>query len=127
MKIMTVLALAGGFIAGPVIAAGNVSASPSSCDGPDCVPFVTRNVAQGAPCISGTQYDFGLGSSAGSTFVCTWTGKWVPTKPLIGVRLLGAPCYGNKGAAQSPDGIPMSCTGQSWDQDYSDIFYRNVI
>jgi hypothetical protein len=123
MKLATVLALAGGFIAAPVIAAGNASGSPSSCDGADCVPFVAHNVAQGTPCISGVGYVFGLDSSSSNTFVCTIAGNWIRTKPLIGVRLLGAPCYGNKGAAQSPDGVPMACVGQGWNQDYNDIYY----
>jgi hypothetical protein len=126
MKLTTVLALAGGLIAAPVIAAGHALGSPSWCDGPNCVPGVSHNVAQGAPCISGTRYDFGLDSSSRSTFVCTLTGKWVPTKPLIGVRTLGAPCYGNRGAAQSPDGIPMSCIGQGWNQDYDEIYYSKA-
>src|ERR1700682_3179970 len=123
MKLATVLALAGGFIAAPVIAAGNASGSPSWCDGPDCVPGVVHNVAQGAPCISATRYVFGLDSSSSSTLVCPLQGKWGRTKPLIGVRPLGAPCYGNGGAAQSPDGIPMACIGPGWNQDYSDVFY----
>jgi hypothetical protein len=126
MKLTTVLALAGGFIAAPVIAAGNASGSPSSCDGPDCVPGVVHNAAQGAPCISATRYDFGLDSSSSSTFVCSLTGKWVRTKPLIGVRLSSEPCYGNGGAAQSPDGIPMTCIGLAWAPNFNDIFYTKT-
>jgi hypothetical protein len=116
-----VLALAGGFVAAPLAAAGSVSALPPSwCDGVDCVPGVVRNASPGAPCITGTRYSFGLDSS-GNTYVCSQGNVWVSTRPLIGVRPQGAPCYGNGGSAQSPDGIPMFCKGASWLADYSDI------
>ncbi|MCW2689231.1 MAG: hypothetical protein JWR37_4121 [Mycobacterium sp.] len=125
MKLTAVLALAGGFIAAPVIAAGNASGSPSWCDGAGCVPWVARDAVQGAPCISRTRNAFGLDSS-GRTFDCAMTGKWVPTKPLIGVRPQGAPCFGSGGSAQTGDGIPMTCIGQGWTPDYSDIYYAKT-
>src|ERR1700745_398591 len=122
MKLMTVLALAGGFIAAPLIAAGNASALPPAyCDGAGCVPGVVHSAARGAPCIAGTRYAFGLDSS-GNTLICTQGNLWVLTRPLVGVRPLGAPCDASTGSAQSPDGIPMFCIDGGWVADYSDIF-----
>lgn len=66
MKLIAVLALACGFIAAPMTAAANASGSPP-CDSPNCVPYVDRDVAQGAPCVFSTRYVFGLDSS-GSTW-----------------------------------------------------------
>ena len=129
MKLVTVLALAGGFIAAPLIAAGNASADPppASCDGAGCVPGVPHDASLGAPCIGGTRYAFGLDAS-GKTYICSSRNQWVSTKPLVGVRPLGAPCTANdKGSAQSPDGIPLGCTGTSWIGDYNDIFYSKTI
>jgi hypothetical protein len=121
MKLMTVLALAGGFVAAPLIAAGTASALPPSwCDGAGCVPGVVHNASRGAQCVAATRYSFGLDSS-GNTLVCTQGHVWILTRPLVGVRPLGAPCDGSTGSAQSPDGIPMSCKNAGWVADYSDI------
>ena len=127
MILTAVLALACGFVAAPVMAAGNASGDPSSCDGAGCVPYVAHDVAQGAPCSVRTRYDFGLDSSSGSTLLCAAVGKWTQSRPLVGVRPLGAPCYGSAGAAQSPDGIPMACDGQGWNANYTEIFNTPAI
>lgn len=130
MKLVTVLAAAGGLIAAPLIAAGAASGLPpsNSCDGADCVPGVPHNAALGAPCVGAPRYSFGLDAS-GKTFMCSSRNQWVPTKPLQGVRPLGAPCNGDvdKGSAQSPDGLPMTCQGLGWNQDYTDFFYSKTI
>jgi hypothetical protein len=127
MRLRAVLALACGFIAAPVVAAGHASADPASCDGAGCVPYVAHNVTQGAECSVRTRYDFGVDSS-GATFLCDSDNKWAASKQLIGVRTLGAPCDGSGGAAQSPDGIPMTCPGQGqgWLADYSVIYSTNT-
>lgn len=125
MKLTVVLALACGFIAAPLIAVGTASGSPT-CDNADCVPFVARNVAPGAPCVSSTAYVFGLDASSGRTLVCAQVGLWVPARPLIGVRTLGAPCDGNPGLAQAPDGLPMACNGTGWVGDYTEIFFPKL-
>ncbi len=122
MKPMTVLALTCGFIAAPVIAAGTASGSPSSCDGAGCVPHVAQNVREGTPCVYRTRYDYGVDPSTGNTLLCAAVGKWTPARPLVGVRPLAAPCDGSNGAAQSPDGIPMTCNGTGWVADYTEIF-----
>jgi hypothetical protein len=127
MKVMAVLAVGCGLIAAPLLGAGDASATPSSCDGADCVPNVARGVSQGAECDARTRYDFGLDSASGATLVCSATGKWTPTRPLVGVRPEGAPCYGSSGSAQSPDGIPMACDGAGWNQNYTDIFYASPV
>jgi hypothetical protein len=122
---MAVLALAGGLVAAPLIAPGHASGLPSSCDGADCVPGVPRDAALGAHCDGATRYDFGL-DAAGATYVCTMTNQWVKTKPLIGVRPLSAPCDGDPGSAQSPDGLPMSCRDGGWRTDFDAIFYAKT-
>jgi hypothetical protein len=126
MRLMAVLALASGFVAAPLIAAGSASGLPPSwCDGAECVPGVPRDAALGAHCNGATRYDFGL-DPAGNTYICTMTNQWVQTKPLIGVRPLSAPCNGDTGAAQSPDGLPMSCRDGGWRTDFDAIFYSKT-
>jgi hypothetical protein len=125
MRLVTVLALAGGFAAAPVITAGHGWAWPaSSCDGVECVPGVVHNASLGAPCTSGDRFVFGV--DATSTYVCSLKGQWVPSKPLIGVRPFGGPCDGNPNAAQSPDGIPMACNGTGWVYNFNDIYYAKT-
>jgi hypothetical protein len=126
MRLVAVLALAGGLAAAPLIAAGNASGlPPSSCDGAGCVPGVPRDAALGAHCDGATRYDFGL-DAGGTTYICTMTNQWVKTKPLVGVRPLSAPCDGDPGSAQSPDGLPMSCRDGGWRTDFEAIFYAKT-
>jgi len=125
MKLVTVLALAGGIAAAPLITAGNATADPiSSCDGVGCVPGVVHNASLGAPCISGDRYVYGV--DANNTYICSLKGQWVPSKPLIGVRPLAGPCDGSPVAAQSPDGIPMACNGTGWAYNFNEIYYSKT-
>jgi hypothetical protein len=123
-----VLAVAGGFAAAPANADpdDDVSMPPSSCDGAGCVPSVQHNAAPGAHCLPNTRWDFGMDPASTKTFVCAMWNEWVQTKPLVGVRPEGAPCSGNPGVAQSPEGIPLSCDGQGWRQDYNDIYFKKT-
>ncbi|HZQ33283.1 MAG TPA: hypothetical protein VFB19_16300 [Mycobacterium sp.] len=127
MKLVTVLALAGGLAAAPLIAAGAAAALPvATCDGAGCVPGVPHNASLGAPCIGGTRYVFGLDAS-GNTYICDALNQWVQSKPLIGVRTMSAPCDNDKGMMQSPDGLPMSCKNGGWMEDFDTIFYSKAI
>jgi hypothetical protein len=125
MKLVVVLAMACGFIAAPTVAAGYASAAP--CDGAACVPYVAHDVAYGGSCAPRTRYVFGLDPTSTHTFTCSSRQQWVPSKPLIGVRDLGAPCSGSDSSAQSPDGIPLACNGQGWAEDYGDIFNSKTV
>jgi hypothetical protein len=124
MKFISVPVAACGLIAAAFVPAGNASGSP--CDGPDCVPNVTRNVVQSAPCVLRTQYRFGMDAYGNTLFCVSETyaggtqerGEWAASTALIGVRDPGAPCYGNGGAAQSLDGTPMICLNQIWAAHY---------
>lgn len=123
MKLVAVLALAGGFVAAPVLTPATSSAVP--CDGADCVPYVNRNAAAGAWCAqTGTRYLFGL-DAGGNTLICNNRNEWVQSQPLIGMRTLRSACDANteKGMAQSPDGLPMSCKDGGWSMDYSAVYY----
>ena len=124
MKLMAVLALACGFTAAPLMAAGPASGLPPSfCDGADCVPYVDRDVAAGSSCHFQSRYPFGL-DAEGGTLICNAMNEWVPTAPLIGVRFDRAPCDGSKpGMAQGPDGIPLSCDGLAWSTDFDQLYY----
>lgn len=128
MKLGTVLALAGGLAAAPLIAAGTAAADPppSTCDGAGCVPGVAHNAALGGPCVGGTRYVFGMDSS-GKTYICSALNQWVQSKPLIGVRTMSAPCGDDKNMMQSPDGLPMSCKSGGWMEDFDTIFYSKAI
>jgi len=123
MKILAAAALACGSLAAPLVIAANVSASPGYCDGADCVPYLTRGVVAGADCNQNTRYNWGLDAS-GNTMACGSRGMWISAPPLVGVRTLRLPCGDQTGVAQSPDGVPLSCTGGAWSADYSWTFYR---
>jgi hypothetical protein len=104
-----------GLIATAITPAKNASASPRN--GPACVPNVARNAAVGAPCVPHKLYDFGS-DSYGHTLICVNSGAWAQSMPLMGVRNMGDPCNGVEGTAQSPDGIPMTCSGAwAWGPD----------
>jgi hypothetical protein len=123
MKLMAAVALASGFVAAPLIVAPNASALPGTCDGAECVPYVDRTAVQGETCVQNTRYNFGM-DSAGNTLACNSKSMWVPSPPLIGMRTLRSVCGEEKGVAQSPDGVPLSCIDGAWTADYSVIFYR---
>ena len=122
LKLMAVIALAGGLVAAPVMTTGTASAAP--CDSADCVPYVAHGVTEGTACVlQGTRYAFGLDAS-GSTFICNLKNRWEAVPPLVGVRLVRSPCDANQqGMAQSPDGLPMSCKTGGWTPDFDAIFY----
>ena len=123
MKLMAVLALACGFTAAPLMAAGTASGVPATCDGAACVPFVDHNVVPSDPCNFQSRFPFGL-DAAGGTYVCTSLNEWLPAEPLIGVRPLRAPCDdAQPGRAQSPDGQPLICEQQAWSAYYDDLYY----
>jgi hypothetical protein len=123
MKLMAVLALACGFTAAPMMAAGTASGEPMTCDGVDCVPYVDRDVAAGAACHFQSRYPFGL-DAEGNTLMCNSMNEWKPSAPLIGVRTDRAPCGpGEQGMAQGPDGLPLSCDGMAWSTDFDNLYY----
>jgi hypothetical protein len=123
MKLMAAVALACGFVAAPMMSAGNASALPGTCDGADCVPYVERGAAAGDSCVQSTRYNFGL-DAAGNTLACSSISQWIPSPPLVGMRTLRSLCGEEKGVAQSPDGVPLSCIEGAWTADYSATFYR---
>jgi hypothetical protein len=117
MKLMAAVALSCGFIAAPMVSAASASAYPVSCDGAGCVPYVERGAALGDPCVQNTRYNFGLDAS-GATLACSANREWIASPPLVGVRTLRSLCGEDKGVAQSPDGVPLSCIGGAWTADY---------
>jgi hypothetical protein len=122
MKLMAAVALAGGFVAAPMVAAGFASASPGYCDGPACVPYVDHTAELGTHCNQSTRYNFGLDVS-GNTLACSSRSAWIASPPLVGVRTLRLPCGDATGVAQTPDGVPLACQGGAWSADYSVMFY----
>jgi hypothetical protein len=122
MKLMAAVALACGFVAVPMMSASNASAIPGWCDGVDCVPYVDRTAAEGEPCVQNTRYNFGLDAS-GNTLACSSRSYWIASPPLVGMRTLRSQCGEEKGVAQSPDGVPLSCIDGAWTADYSATFY----
>jgi hypothetical protein len=116
---MAAVALGCGLIAAPMVSAGGASADPvSSCDGAACVTYVERGAVLGGACVQNTRYNFGLDAS-GATLACSSKGQWIASPPLVGIRTLSSVCGEDKGVAQSPDGVPLSCIGGAWTADYS--------
>lgn len=105
-RLIALLVLACGMIAVLIPLAGKASAF---CDAADCVPNVTRNVIEGAPCVPRPEYDFGLDSNS-RTFVCGTTGVWLAAGRLVGLREVALPCYAMNESAQDPNGIPLICS-----------------
>ena len=122
MKLMAAVAIAGGFLAAPLVGAGIATATPTTCDGAGCVPYVNHDAALGGPCTQSTRYNFGMDPS-GNSLACNSKGQWVPFAPLIGVRTLRSPCGDTSAVAQSPDGVPLKCAGGAWSADYGVMFY----
>jgi hypothetical protein len=87
------------------------------------VPGMNYDASLNAPCDNYQVFTFGR-SRGGSTLVChyipnqwppVYTGFWVSSYPLQGVKDIGSPCPGPKFAAQAPDGRPMVCLAdQGW-------------
>jgi hypothetical protein len=123
MKLMAVLGLACGLAAAPLIAAGGAAATPGTCDGVDCVPYVDRNIVPTDPCQFQARSPFGL-DAKGATFACNASNEWVAVAPLIGVRTLRALCDEQvPGVAQTPNGQPLTCKGQAWSTYYDVLYY----
>ncbi len=123
MKILAAVALACGFAAAPFAVAFPASASPGYCDGAGCVPYLDHSAVAGEHCTQNTRYNFGIDAS-GNTLACSSRSVWISAPPLVGVRTLRLPCGDQTGVAQSPDGVPLSCTGGAWSADYSWTFYK---
>lgn len=115
---MAAMALGCGFIAAPMVLASGASASPGTCDGAACVTYVERGAVLGDNCVQNTRYNFGL-TASGATLACGAKGQWIASPPLVGIRTLRALCGEDKGVAQSPEGVPLSCVGGAWSADYT--------
>ncbi|MGE2837105.1 hypothetical protein [Mycobacterium sp. SMC-4] len=127
MKLIAAAALAGGLLAAPlsVVGAGlpSASASPSTCDGLECVPYVKRGVQAGDRCNQSIRFNFGL-DAAGNTMQCSSRSKWISWPPLVGVRTLRSACDQPSASAQTPDGYALACKGGAWTADHTATFYR---
>src|SRR5258707_13210857 len=110
MRLMAAVALGCGFITAPMVGAAGASASPETCDGAACVTYIERGAVLGDSCVQNTRYNFGL-TASGATLACDSKGQWVASPPLVGIRTLRSQFGGDKGVAQSPDGVPLSCIG----------------
>ncbi|ABK71678.1 hypothetical protein DIQ79_30630 [Mycolicibacterium smegmatis] len=102
-------------------------AAGSPCDGPGCVPNLRSVVSEGGACAPRLHFPFGI-DAYGTTFICLSSyrnpsqGIWSEAPPLVGVRASGSACAGNQGVAQSPDGLPLLCSGNStWDTYTTDL------
>jgi hypothetical protein len=90
---------------------------------PSDVPGMNYDAHLAGPCDNYQVFTYGRGPG-GETLACHWipnqwppvyTGFWVASYPLDGVKEIGSPCPTWKAAAQSPDGRPMVCLGaQGW-------------
>jgi hypothetical protein len=118
MKLMAAVVLGCGFIAAPMVSAAGASGSPGSCDGAGCVPYIERDAVQGDHCVANTRYNFAL-TASGATLACNAGGQWIPSPPLVGVRTVRSLCGQDTGVAESPDGVPLSCKGGAWTDDYT--------
>jgi hypothetical protein len=130
MKFIAIPVVACGLIAAGLAPAGNAFGSP--CNDSRCVPNIAHDIEPGWGCAGRDRYIFGL-DRGGRTYVCTLAdervgNKWVEAEPLVGVRDVGTTCYGTRGSAQSPDGIPLICGQQGWTEgfDITDVFGRGL-
>ncbi|MGE2716058.1 hypothetical protein ACQI4L_18550 [Mycolicibacterium litorale] len=121
MKLVAVLAVAGGVLAAPLVTASPAAASP--CNSVDCVPYVDRNIDPSEACVpGGIRFLFGLDAS-GNNYLCNAQGSWVPQPSLVGVRTNAAPCDGSTGVAQTPDGLLLACKDGAWRTDFTAFYY----
>lgn len=104
--------------AAAAIAAALCGAPAALADPPDRdgdVPGMNYNAILGDPCVSWERYIFGRGPDSEPLACITSdgvTGVWVASMPLAGVEQIDAPCQAGL-AAQSPDGRPLICTGET--------------
>ncbi|AFM19608.1 hypothetical protein Mycch_4915 [Mycolicibacterium chubuense NBB4] len=124
MKSMAAVVLAGGLLAAPLLTVGmgTASATPGTCDGAGCVPYVAHGAQVGGSCTQNTRYNFGM-DAAGNTLACSSRSQWVSSPSLVGVRTLREPCGESAGVAQTPDGVPLKCEAGAWTADYWVMFY----
>ncbi|BBY19055.1 hypothetical protein [Mycolicibacterium litorale] len=121
MKLVAVLALAGGALAAPLVTASPAGATP--CNSADCVPYVDRNINPSESCVpGGSRYLFGLDAS-GNNYLCNVQGEWVAQPALVGVRTNGLPCHDSTGVAQTPDGLVLTCKAGAWKPDFTTFYY----
>jgi hypothetical protein len=90
---------------------------------PTDTPGMNYEASLNAPCDNYEVNTFGRGPG-GESLAChyipnqwppVYTGFWVSSYPIQGVKDIGSPCGGPKMAAQAPDGRPMVCLGaQGW-------------
>jgi hypothetical protein len=90
---------------------------------PTDTPGMNYEASLNAPCDNYEVNTFGRGPG-GESLAChyipnqwppVYTGFWVSSYPIQGVKDIGSPCPGPKFAAQAPDGRPMVCLGaQGW-------------
>lgn len=121
MKLVAVLAVAGGMLAAPLVTASPAAASP--CNSADCVPYVDRNIDPSESCVpGGSRFLFGLDAS-GNNYLCNAARTWVPQPALVGVRFNGQPCDGSSGVAQAPDGLVLTCQDAGWEPDFTAFYY----
>ncbi|PRC59728.1 hypothetical protein C6A85_21930, partial [Mycobacterium sp. ITM-2017-0098] len=73
------------------VGGGAASATPSTCDGAGCVPYVRADAQPGGHCTQNTRYNFGFDAS-GNTLACNSKSTWVSSPQLVGVRTLSSPC-----------------------------------
>jgi hypothetical protein len=97
-------------VASMAIAAAAIGAAPIAAA--HDVPGIDDDAALDAPCDNWDRYIFGRGPS-GEPLACVGfddVGEWVRSMPLVGVRLIGAPCVEeSNGVAQSPDCRGLLC------------------
>ena len=127
MKLIAAAALAGALLTAPSVVFGSglpsASATPTVCDGLDCVPYVKRGVQAGERCNQSTRFNFGVDAS-GNTLQCSSRSKWIAWSPLVGVRTLRSACDQPSTAAQTPDGYVLACIDGVWTGDHTGTFYR---
>jgi hypothetical protein len=124
MKLMAAVAITCGVLATPLagFGVGTAAATPSTCDGAGCVPYVRADAQLGGHCTQNTRYNYGFDAS-GNTLACNSKSQWKSSPPLVGVRTLRSPCGDASGVAQSPDGVPLVCDAGAWSADYWTMFY----
>ncbi|MGE2736625.1 hypothetical protein [Mycolicibacterium vaccae] len=127
MKLITAAALAGALVTAPLVVLGSglptASATPTTCDGLDCVPYVKRGVQAGERCNQSPRYNFGVDAS-GTTMQCSSRSKWIAWTPLVGVRTLRSACDQPSTSAQTPNGYVLACVDGVWTADHSATYYR---
>jgi hypothetical protein len=117
-KIVIAPVFACGLLCATILLAAPSSAT--SCHSASCVPNVAQNVVVGTPCTPRASFVFGL-DAQNATVICSASGVWVPTGPLVGEAQVALPCStpgttaqqrlaGNDLQIKTP-GVPLQCVG----------------